>query len=87
MTPDERLSIALRDLADDGHTWPCATDPEAWYADDPDTRQAAAQRCTGCPAFAPCGDYADATDQRHGVWAGVDRTKRTPRGRRKETAA
>lgn len=52
---------------------PCRTDPGRWFAEEVSVRQEAAAACAPCPAFGPCGVYADRADERHGVWAGVVR--------------
>lgn len=77
-----RLAARLDELADTGRTWPCRDRGELWFADDPDERAAAAELCAPCPAHDACGRYAAAARERHGVWAGKDRTP--PRSRRKE---
>lgn len=74
-----RLAARLDELADTGRTWPCAADPERWFADDDADRAAAAEACRSCPALTACGDYAAAADERHGTWGGVDRSRRTTR--------
>jgi len=58
------------------HAPPCANDPEAWFADAPDLKAYAERACTGCHAIGVCATYATAAGERHGVWAGVDRTQR-----------
>lgn len=69
-----RLAARLDQLADTGRTWPCAADPERWFADDANDRAVAAALCHGCPALDECGRYATTARERHGVWAGRDRT-------------
>ncbi|WP_380161556.1 WhiB family transcriptional regulator [Kineococcus sp. R86509] len=75
-----RLASALADV--DGAT-PCR-DRDEFHDDDRRVRAQVAQLCTGCPVLQACGDYAEAADERHGVWAGRDRTRTATR---KETAA
>lgn len=55
------------------HRPPCLGRPE-WTSDDPADRAAALEGCTHCPHQAPCGAYARAAREAHGVWAGTDRT-------------
>lgn len=74
-----RLSGRLTELADAGIDWPCRDSGDLWFADDVDERAAAAELCVTCPALAACARYADAADERHGVWAGKDRTPPRPR--------
>ncbi len=38
--------------------------------------------CFTCPVITECGDYADHTNQRHGVWGGTDRASRNGNWRR-----
>lgn len=53
---------------------PCAVDPDTWT--EATDVAAAVDGCSVCPALGPCGEYADAADERFGVWAGWDRSKR-----------
>jgi WhiB family redox-sensing transcriptional regulator len=49
-------------------------DPELFFPDRAGTDISAAQAiCAGCPVQAECHEFAEATKQVHGVWAGVDR--------------
>jgi hypothetical protein len=54
---------------------PCASgvDGDMWFSRNSDEIEYAQRRCTACLAFDPCGAFADASDQRHGVWAAVNR--------------
>jgi hypothetical protein len=78
-TPATRVSVehpftrALRGLADVGRSTPCQSDPASWFADQAHRRAEAARACAWCPALQPCATYAAANNERHGVWAGVDR--------------
>lgn len=58
---------------------PCRTSPETWFADDLAERDLAIAACAHCPALTECRAYADAAGERHGIWAGVDRGRRTHR--------
>ncbi|MFC5998278.1 WhiB family transcriptional regulator [Quadrisphaera sp. GCM10027208] len=69
-----RLAARLVELDDTGTTWPCRNRGDLWYSDDADERAAAAELCAPCPALDECGRYAAAARERHGVWAGRDRT-------------
>lgn len=72
---------ALILAADD--TVPCrGPHADRWTSDDPEERQAAAYMCAGCPTTELCRTYADIADERHHVWAGVDRTRRPAPTRR-----
>lgn len=46
---------------------------------------AAVAICAGCPVRAECHEFAEATSQVHGVWAGVNRGD--PKARRKARRA
>ena len=72
---------ALILAADD--TVPCrGPHADRWTSDDPEERQAAAYMCAACPITSLCSTYADTAGERHHVWAGVDRTRRTAATRR-----
>jgi hypothetical protein len=73
-----RLTAALVNLARRGLRTPCSQ-PEThhyWLSDSGAERKLAAQWCRPCPVRAECGQAAEAHDERWGVWAGVDRTRR-----------
>lgn len=81
MTPGDRLTRALVDLATQGRRPRCG-DPEThdlWLSDDPEERKQAAAWCAGCPVLTECADAAADAKETFGVWAGVDRTLRPPR--------
>lgn len=64
---------------------PHCSQPEThsyWTSEHEGERAHAALWCTGCPVWVECGEAAEANDERHGVWAGVDRSVRPGRGRR-----
>ena len=65
----------------------CGTaDPDLFFPDRAGTDISAAQAiCAGCPVRAECHEFAEATNQVYGVWAGVDRG--SPKARRKARAA
>lgn len=82
MTASERLAVALDVLVMAGRRTPCATDTALWFGSPADRVEAAA-RCQWCPLLEVCGDAADENGESAGVWAGVDREARRPRGRRR----
>lgn len=66
----------------------CATtDPDLFFAEVGDWRgtQAAMKVCDGCDVAAQCLEFAMRTDQREGVWGGLDASARR-RLRRKKRA-
>jgi WhiB family redox-sensing transcriptional regulator len=61
-------------------------DPELFFPERAGTDISAAQAiCAGCPVRRECHEFAEATNQVHGVWAGIDRG--SPKARRKARAA
>ncbi len=76
MTAAEQLTRALVALADHGRRPRCGEPGghELWTSEDADERAQAARWCTGCPVMTECRASADEHDERHHVWAGVDRT-------------
>jgi hypothetical protein len=74
----KRLVRALVDLAARGLRTHCsdAGTSELWLSEHEGERAEAAILCIGCPVIQPCGEAAQANDERWGVWAGVDRTRR-----------
>lgn len=74
-TAQERLTLALVHLAADGGRPPCGdyNGHELWTSDDQHDREIAAARCSACPLIRACHDAAEEADERHHVWAGVDR--------------
>ena len=78
--PREFLALAVALAAVDGRV-PCRG-REEWQCDDAGARAKAADACWDCPLLTACAEYADAADERHGVWAGVDRTTTRTKGRR-----
>lgn len=63
------LSAALVEVAQ-----PCAVNPDLWFGTTASEVQAAAEGCGRCPVLLECGAYADAAEERHGVWAGQCRS-------------
>ena len=63
----------------DRHGWRAlaacrAADPDLFFPARAGTDISAAKAvCAGCPVRAECNDFAEATKQAYGVWAGVDR--------------
>jgi hypothetical protein len=73
---DPSVLAAVVALADalDGRRPPCSTDPEAWYAAN---LAPAIEACWhGCRGMTECGHLADVLDEKHGVWGGVERTRK-----------
>ena len=71
------LTRALVDLAGRGER-PHCSDPgssDLWLSDRKAERREAVKLCRGCPVFDPCGQAAQARQERFGVWAGVDMTR------------
>lgn len=74
----ERLLRALITTASKGLRTHCS-DPgtsELWLSEHEPERAEAATLCAGCPVFFPCGQAAEAHDERFGVWGGRDFTRR-----------
>lgn len=66
-------------------TTPCAgPDRDLWQGSQGEQKRAA-NRCYDCSALALCDAYADAADERMGVWGGITARERGARaqGRRK----
>lgn len=76
MTARDELDRALLHLAERGQRPPCAQRwaGDLWVSDDHGERREAARLCSGCPVLEQCAAAADENDERHHVWAGVDRT-------------
>jgi len=51
---------------------PCRVDPGPWFSTDPTERTYAARQCHACPMLLDCMRQALASDERFGVWGGVD---------------
>ena len=68
------LCAALDRMAEHGRQPVCTTHPDDWSADARlRARRDAAEACGHCPVLQLCAAYADAAEERHGVWAGIDR--------------
>ncbi len=80
-SPHERLAFALARVLAAGDRPPCCDGSGAWTSDDPEDRAYAAPLCRRCPLVTECAEAAEATAEKFGVWAGVDRTL-VPRGKR-----
>ena len=82
----DALTLALVNAATQGVKPRCA-DPEThtyWLSEHPGDRAQAVRWCRGCPVLEPCGEAAQANNERFGVWAGKDRTRHP--GRKAEAA-
>jgi hypothetical protein len=74
------LSDALNRITDDGRQAICATRPDQWSGDATEpARKDAAEACGFCPARAACLAFAQANDERSGVWGAVDFTPKPKR--------
>lgn len=80
------LAHALDRMASDRRRPLCEGNPEQWGGDAPaSARQEAAEACSWCPVLGPCSRFAEANNERQGVWAGIDRGSR-PKTRRRAAA-
>ena len=68
------LCTALERMADKGRRPICEQRPDMWQDARPDARMDAAEACGFCPAMASCRAFAQANDERFGVWGGHDFT-------------
>lgn len=77
----EALTMALIQLADQGRRPRCSDpgDRELWFSDHQAERDQAAHLCKGCPVLDACHDAAEANREKHGVWAGVERSPKRKR--------
>lgn len=69
---------ALANALTDHPGVPCDGRPE-WTSECAEDREAAAYRCEPCPVLDICAAYAAVAKERHGTWAGADRTRPTSR--------
>ncbi|MGY0067693.1 WhiB family transcriptional regulator [Streptomyces sp. QTS137] len=65
---------SLHDLTATTAGLPCRLDPDPWFSDFALDRRYAARQCGGCLLLLACRLYALESDQRWGVWGGVDMT-------------
>jgi hypothetical protein len=74
----DKLTRAILTAASRGLRPHCsdAGTSEMWISEIDSERAQAALLCGGCPVFAECGDAAIAHDERFGVWAGRDFTRK-----------
>jgi Transcription factor WhiB len=72
------LTRALLDAAVAGLRPHCSDPPSRhlWLSEHEGERAEAVKLCSGCPVLAECDEAAEARQERFGVWAGKDRTKR-----------
>lgn len=73
------LTAALTELADLEVCTPCQSDPLAYFADSAAQLADAVEACRHCPVLALCRGFAEANDERFGVWGGVLRSDRALR--------
>ncbi len=73
MTGPRYADITTAPGTDNGQP-PCTHDPESWFSDYQDDVRYAQRICVvDCPLTWSCRTWADANDERHGVWGGVYR--------------
>jgi WhiB family transcriptional regulator, redox-sensing transcriptional regulator len=63
---------------------PGKVDPEIFHSDDTDQRNQAKSICRSCPVIQLCHQYAVETDQRSGIWGGVNRNSNALKQARKK---
>lgn len=78
-------------IAPDGHGWRSAAacrgaDLALFFPEDPRDIASIQAICAGCPVTAECRRFADANGITDGIWAGVERSGRQRRRRRREAA-
>jgi Transcription factor WhiB len=85
----DALTRALLTLASQGGRTNCSdpTSHHLWTSEHQGERAIAAMLCRGCPVGRECGEAAEANDERHGVWNGVDRTVHPGRARQRNGEA
>ncbi len=72
--------LRLQAELSDADSVPCrGQNSHLWTSEQPEEREAAAYRCTGCHVVEMCNRYAEDARERFGVWAGIDRTNRQGR--------
>ena len=83
MTAQQQLTQSLVILLERGQRTPCQRPGvrDRWTSDDREEREYAASACSPCSARADCHAAADETKEKFGVWAGVDRTHTTTKGK------
>lgn len=52
------------------------SDPEAWYADDRTSQDAALATCARCTVLPECRTWALGTGERFGIWGGMTAKER-----------
>jgi hypothetical protein len=74
----DALTRRLIDLARQGIRPRCgdAETSYMWTSEHEAERKQAAQWCAGCPVWVECRNAAEKHDERWGVWAGRDFTRR-----------
>jgi len=84
----DRLTIALLEAARRGERAHCSDGETAqyWMSELEAERKLAVHACRGCVVWDECDAAARANRETHGVWAGIDRTRR-PGQKRKDEAA
>ena len=80
-TPTEALHLKLTTLAKLDRYPNCRIDSHLWLSEWASQRAEAVLRCDGCLVLTECANAANEHDERWGVWAGRDRTRRPKTGR------
>jgi hypothetical protein len=71
----DQLTRALLEVAAEGLRPHCSDAGSwMWLSEDAAARAEAARRCVGCPVYDPCGQAAEARQEKFGTWGGRDRT-------------
>lgn len=73
MSARAALDHALVVMASEGRRPPCGEVGSLHLSEDHNERAAAALTCRGCPVLRECGDAAEESDERFGVWGARDR--------------
>ena len=76
------IDAALLTMAHRDERTPCqGWDADLFLSEDHTERAAATTLCAGCDLLTYCHDYATELKASFGVWAGIDRTKATRKGK------
>jgi len=73
--------LRLQAELSDADSVPCREQQSShlWTSEQPEEREAATYRCTGCPVVDACGNWATAAKEKVGVWpALIGRLARRP---------
>ncbi|HEY5180148.1 MAG TPA: WhiB family transcriptional regulator [Dermatophilaceae bacterium] len=81
MSAAETMSAALRSMTYREQVPPCADGSDRWTSEDYTQRAETIPLCVGCSLLARCAQYATELKASFGVWAGIDRTPTTRKGK------